>query len=272
MNQDFYYQIGSLTLQLYIPAHIGLDALRTHIPEIKEISKPIKVDLILSFISHNESNVVLKNNVLIVYGNWNATLESDLPHLIYGMLRQYWISHEQYPVHSICFNHHLLIGHTGTGKTTLGVAALNQNIDVFSFDKTVVSFEEDGLYAQLGTDIISIRTQTGNRVLKSYQKRSCKPEYIKNMSLFSINQKPLEVLTINSDAAIHQLYPYFMDCTKTDVFIDNGKAVFNGMVSNEAKIKTFEHLRAWLSLHNNIKFISGEADCIISYIEENKDA
>lgn len=68
--------------------------------------------------------------------------KNDLPHFIYALLRQYWIEAGLSPVHSLCVGRvhrlSLVIGHSGTGKSTLASELLKLDYPVHSLDRTLV--------------------------------------------------------------------------------------------------------------------------------------
>ena len=268
MNKDFYYKIGKLTIQISIPEIINVNNLKVHVPEIKETEKTKEIDLYISFMKNNTYGVTINKKSIFICGDWNSTVKNDFPHIVYGILRNYWIENEMYPVHSICFKNSLIIGHSGTGKTTLAKNVLNKGIDIFSFDKTIVSFENDKLKAKLGTDIISSRKNENERTLTTYIKNESEIN-INQIYVFAIKKKELKVIEIDNNLVSHQLYPYFLDVTKIDVLFDNGKGIFNGTTSIESKLKLFASLNNWVNKNKSVKFISGEYEDIINYIVLN---
>lgn len=72
--------------------------------------------------------------------------KNDLPHFIYALLRQYWIEAGLSPVHSLCVGgghrlnnlKSLVIGHSGTGKSTVATELLKLDYPVHSLDRTLV--------------------------------------------------------------------------------------------------------------------------------------
>jgi hypothetical protein len=159
-----YYKVLDLYISLELPEKINVLALKAQVPSIEEINFiPLEVNLILKFKeSTTWSFTQSKNKIeyeIIINGIWNDDSKADIPHVLYGVLRNLWIEKEIYPIHSICINESLLIGHSGTGKTTLALEALNKKLAVFSFDKTLVQINllENCLEMIGGTTIISIR-------------------------------------------------------------------------------------------------------------------
>lgn len=267
------YQVGKTTISLEIPALIALPVLQAQIPSIK-VSKKITMvpDITIRFEESNSENFSFKENTFLLSGEWSDSLQTDMPHLMYSVLRQYWLEHACYPVHSICINNSLLIGHSGTGKTTLALNAIEKEMDLFSFDKTVLKFDENALYAVLGTQIISVREKylpiaqkclkgasfikNGDRLIFNYQTGS--PRAIKNIFLFSLSEVPLEIELSN----IHQIYSYFVDSVKTDAIV--GNFLFNGNISLQSKGSLIMSLK---KMNIPIKTLIGTPAEILTHIQ-----
>lgn len=267
------YQVANTTISLEIPELIALEILQCHIPGI-EVSKKITEvpNITIRFEENNSESLSLKENMFLFAGDWTPEIKTDIPHLMYSVLRQYWIEHGLYPVHSIVVNNSLLIGHSGTGKTTLALKALEKEMDVFSFDKTVVKFDGDRLHAVLGTKVISVREKylpTAKKFLKesSFIKNGerCIFNYktgisreIKSIFIFSLSESYLEI----EPASIHQLYSYFMDSVKTDAFI--GNFLFNGNTSSQSKGNLIVSLK---NMNTPIKTLIGTPAEILTHIQ-----
>lgn len=126
--------------------------------------------------------------------------KNDLPHFIYALLRQYWIETGLAPVHSLCVagrnnkynskdnnryqsehyyhkaQNSLIIGHSGTGKSTLATELLNLNWPVHSLDRTLVHIYSNSnhdypdnlqnnrfhLTQLAGTQVLSLRKNSTN--------------------------------------------------------------------------------------------------------------
>jgi hypothetical protein len=286
--QNLYYKINDFKIKLSTPEKIELHKLQSQIPGI-ELEDDLQIDLDLHFIflEGNKYEIVQSDKKMVLYGKWSENVKADIPHLLYCVLRNYWVENEQYPVHSIMFKNSLLIGHSGSGKTTLALEALEQNIEVQSYDKTVVKFTNKKLMMVAGTNVISIRKKLfkqdfslfkdkefkdiGDRVLiegKSFINMNKKN--IKKLYFFSLVDSDFCVNKLSSLSSMHELYSFFLDSTKIDVIIDGGKFIYNGCNSTNSKVALVGYLENWLSKGNFVEMLIGRKQDIVKYIKNNK--
>ena len=268
------YEVGNTTISLEIPALIALPILQAQIPSI-EVSRKISSvpDITIRFEDSNNESFIIKENNFLLSGEWSNSLQTDMPHLMYSILRQYWLEHGYYCVHSVVINNSLLIGHSGMGKTTLALKAIKKEMDLFSFDKTILKFNDTALHAVFGTQIISVREKYLSRaqnVLKDdylikngerfiFNSDTGKPREIKNIFLFSLSENNLEI----ESASIHQLYAYFMDSVKIDALM--GNFLFSGNSSLKAKGHLIVGLK---NMSPGIKTLIGTPVEIITHIQK----
>jgi hypothetical protein len=105
----------------------------------------------------NSHSAHLKANTSIDSLNHLNIWKNDLPHFIYALLRQYWIETGLAPIHSLCAGNNLIIGHSGTGKSTLATELLTRHYPVFSLDRTLLHVTEQSLIPLAGTQVLSLR-------------------------------------------------------------------------------------------------------------------
>lgn len=286
------YKVHDIFISLTLPETIDIYKLKAQIPSIANISDITNIEhdkvqtIYVYFIESENVNVEKNGNSINIFATWNNTIKADLPHLIYGILRQHWIEQGNYPIHSICFENSLLIGHSGNGKTTLALSAMKKKIDIFSFDKTLVNFHDMQLLAKSGTDVISIRKElyeqeclinpellnfdslyNGDRVVLQVP-ISKSPQLINKVYLFYLNDIDLVKKSLTSLSSLHELYPFFLDCNKNDVIMNNGQYIFTGNVSVQSKQKLTESLKNWLC-NIEVEILIGNKDDIIDYVKFN---
>ncbi len=239
--------------------------LRARVPGISLLSdNDIKPDLI---IEHNESSnlsFVQEKDRCIIYDTWGSKIPDDVYHLIYGMVRSKCISMNIFPVHSACMGsdeYILLVGHSGSGKTSILIESLQDpRIDVFSGDKTFVSFEDSTLKAIAGTKSITIRKRDfenlddkyfknfidyGDRIVLKEVKSSSVDDSvnIKAVVLVRVNDYIQEIKKEDMQSALHTLYPFFLDTIKVDVILDRLGEVYIG----DSSVDSHKHLFSSLS-------------------------
>ena len=197
---------------------------------------------------------------------WGKGLHDDIPHLLYGLARKQWLSDYIFPVHAVCIGtaqdgYVLLMGAPGSGKTSVLLESItNTNIKVFSGDKTLIRVSNDNeLVAISGTKLITIRkpdVSTWENIKKQsphyfgdrYVFRLPNDIYsesesvkIKKIFIIGMNNGDLKRYKIDFPSSLHTLFPFFMDKQREDTIIADGKAIYNGQVSNKIKQKlTFE--------------------------------
>lgn len=286
--QNIYYKINDFKLKLSIPEKIELHKLQSQIPGIELDNKPEdRLDLHFIFLENNRCEIVKSNKKIVLHGKWSSTIKTDIPHFLYSVLRNYWVENAQYPVHSIMLENSLVIGHSGSGKTTLSLEALKQNIEVQSYDKTVVKFSNKKLKFIAGTNVISIRKQLFNKDLSIFNNKEIKDigdrflvenkytikenqKEVNKLYFFSLVNADLIVNSLSKLSSMHELYSFFLDSTKIDVIVDGGKIIFDGSNSTQSKEALLNNLQKWLSKNNSVETLIGRKEDIISYIKNNR--
>lgn len=282
------YNIHNFILQVSAPEEIDLHKLQSQIPGIEySLSNNKTPDTEFVFIERKNCKIIQSKNKFTLYGAWSEGLKTDIPHLFYAILRQYWIEKGYYPIHSILLENSLVLGHSGSGKTSLSIEAMKHNMQISSYDKTLVHFSAHEMNCIAGTNIISLRkdiyennfSQTsdlnhfdrpihyGDRVLFFSKNKIVKT--IKNIYLFFISETPLAIKPMSIDSSLHELYPYFMDTIKTDIIVGNGQAIFSGNNSSKSKTVLMNHLKNWLQCNESVEILVGKKEDIVQYIKNN---
>jgi len=188
----------------------------------------------------------------------------DLLSLIYSACRLLW--HEQgiYSLHSACLSSSeqqdgdaiLLIGHSGTGKTSLALELARRGGKIFSGNRTLVAIREGKLVALAGTRTMTRSRQTeeqfesaappaseGSAVCAQaptdYLERcaySLAPDVyesrtqvtIATIALARLNDGVAQAEELESLSALHRLFPYFTDAFGADTVLAGGALVFVG--------------------------------------------
>lgn len=290
------YQVHLFTIDIITPEALNIEQLKIHVPGIKYcdlnlipnlVKQGVNNKLTIEFIKDKiGSNIEIINDTIIVKGVWSNSFKSDFPHLIYSILRQRWINKDFYPVHSICINtsstdiataiaHNsscLLIGHSGSGKTTLAINALKKDLQVTSFNKSVVSIS-DTMKLHVGTEIISEKNSnltspkfnSTSSIDVKYKTSSI--DVINKLYFFAIEGCELKVIPVNATSALHQLYPFFLDVVKEDVILTNN-LIFEGRIESIAKLKLVNSLKSWLQFHT-LEVLIGTPDDVLNYVKDN---
>lgn len=289
-----FYQVYGHKVCLILPEEMPIYKLQSQVPNIQLIEilldkltvKTLPDTITVQFMSHEYYKIIKTDNTYLLFGKWNEQMKGDIPHLLYSVLRQLWVEQEVYAVHSICLNNSLLIGHSGSGKTSLAVEALRKNVSVLSYDKAVLTFNENALQIVAGTQVISMRKElyqkekqlflhsrieeNGERFLMTTLDKVY-PEIIKNIYLFFITPIDLVVKKLPLGSSMHELYPFFLDTIKTDTIIGNGQFIFNGNNSQLAKETLIQHLNTWVLANNhNVEILIGRKEDIMSYVTQSK--
>jgi hypothetical protein len=188
-----------------------------------------------------------------IHDAWHGQFPDDLYHLLYAVARRAFLEQGLYSVHSICVGNDdqiLAVGHTGVGKTSLlGELSASHGLRMLASNKTLVSLKDACMTAVAGTRTVSVRasdvsfwsgeiengtekwgrhmfTIGGGREVRS-------PRPIKNVAIVRINDAVERCERLEPSAALHALFPYFLDAVNADVVLGGGKAVLSGAPSSE---------------------------------------
>jgi len=188
-----------------------------------------------------------------VHDRWQNQFPADLPHLLYGIARAYWLQRGLFPVHAACVEQGgkgtLLAGHSGMGKSSLALALVTQHgRRLVSGNTTLVRIDQGALVAVAGTPVMTLKTadfqksgykaadktQYGDRTaftLQAEQYSSTSQCAIGCIVLPRISGSRQTWHPVQALSAVHRLHPQFMDVERQDVVVAEGAGVYTGIVS-----------------------------------------
>lgn len=212
-------------------------------------------DIQVIFEESSDRKLLRETNILTIKDIWNGKISLDLWHLMYSIFREDLIAHELYSVHAACLGKEksvLLLGHTGTGKTTAMIKLLNDyEWQVFSGNRTIIDFAK-GVNAIGGTKTVSIRSADLEKYPKlrqtslSYSDRATltlDDKYfqektnvkISAICIIKIEPGADRMVEMTYPSTLHALFPYFLDTVYADTLMCDGNDVYSGRVTDEAK-------------------------------------
>lgn len=259
---DHYYSIAnSFTLAVRTPINLSqnpetLFKLGAFLPDVQEITtQSAQPNVVLEHIygAHTKLNVAPKHVTLTTPSTAGEALPEDFYHLLYGVVRKEMFEQQQLCcIHAACVgageDFKLLVGHSGAGKTTLAQHAIDRyGVKLFSGNKTVLRFEQDGRITSLGgTKTMTALDIDGKRYAYSVPKSDIEPKSAVNITSIDfvrLNDGVAKIENLSPLSALHTLYPLVLDQVNSDVII-GGNHLYDGSLSNEAKQTALESLRA----------------------------
>lgn len=273
MKNNYLYANHIISIDL--AEEVPLLHLKQHLPGIEKTTIE-KADISIDFKDSLDSHISYDLEHLRIYDIYNSSWLIDFPHLIYSYLKYVFFHKNIYFVHSCMIKNTLLIGHSGSGKTSLCIQALEKNLPLQSCDRTCLTFKQptDSISSEItlkvlsGTDILSVRQEekqphllliatSGERNL--YQVNISDIHSIEKIKLFHISQN-IKEKTIEGLSVVHQLYSFFIDNIKSDCFVQNGKFIFSPVYSEKHKKILFENLK---NMTIPVSFVSGTIENIL---------
>ena len=273
------FQAYETDIVLNLPVTVSLARLQAQIPGIC-LAKNAKYHHELSFIQSQQPPALFTNSLqTTIYSQWSETWHTDIPHVLYALLRKHWLEHNYYPVHSVSAGKNLIVGHSGTGKTTLALEMLKENQSVFSFDKTLLRYKNKMLMPVAGVQVISVRkhmvvpesfihiNESKDRII--YEAPSVEPQAVKVIYLLNINDKPLRVERLSEISALHTLYPYFLDKTHEDILLNAAEIVWQGNISKKVNKKVVKKLQNIVK-HIPVFTLWGSVEECVQYLKSSQ--
>jgi len=197
------------------------------------------------------------------------TVENDIHHLLYSALRHELLKKEAYSVHAACVDVKgliLLVGHSGSGKTTIALELAKHGHNIFSGNKTVVTKGK----AITGTRAMTIKTapQQGNAITYGTRSAFLLPSYaksgpIKAVYLVRLNDGHDREERIGSMSALHTLYPFFLDTVNADTII--GESLYSNEVTQKQKTTLVKMLRTMLK-KTPVRTVTGSLPFVVGRI------
>lgn len=274
-----YYQYANHIVSIDFPEEIPLLSLQQHLPGIRKTNIE-KADVSIDFKDSLDSYLNYDLQHLRVFDIYHSSWLVDMPHLLYSYLKYVFFHKNMYFVHSCMIQNTLFIGHSGSGKTSLCIQALKENLTLQSCDRTCVTFEnitKNNKVADLslkficGTDILSVRQEEPQPNLQLITKNTDRNIYginistndnIEKIKLFHVGENPKEK-QITGLSVVHQLYSFFIDNIKSDCFVQDGKIIFSPVYSEKNKKILFDNLK---NIVVPVSFVSNTLENILQKV------
>jgi hypothetical protein len=236
--------------------------LKAYVPGLEMLLSPKKADLTIHHKESGKKSLEYSGDSITIQGKWKGRVSMDLYHLLYSATRLKLINKGLYAIHASCFDNGgliLIVGHSGSGKSRITLKLLEQKrAKVLSGNKTVVSFDEENLYASAGTKVMTTKTRDlpkGNTAESvSYGDRSAfileDDKYapkgkVKGVVLVRLNDGRNGWEGLNPTSALHILYPLFLDTVNADTIVGE-EAVYDGNIASKDKRKLTKNLKKTL--------------------------
>lgn len=246
--------------------------------------------LTVRFEESSTCSLSVKGGEYLLHDTWKGEASlMDLLFLCYGAARRAWLKRGLYPVHGAALSMGdggvtLLVGHSGSGKTSVTLSAVSRGHKVFSGNKTLVRIDTVGertvLTAIAGTRSMTAKAEDVAKHLElgtfnaGYQGRSAfylarehyaatAPSVVHSIILPRLNDGVQKCKRMSPVSAVHKLYPYFLDTVNADIVLAGGKAVLSG----EPRKGVRELLAAGLAAAFDVDAASGGMQSAISVME-----
>ncbi|MBI5066225.1 hypothetical protein HZA97_08370 [Candidatus Woesearchaeota archaeon] len=230
MKQIFLSFPGKISASIESNADLKINnlLLRAYLPGV-EITSSKKTHFKIKHVESLRKKIFQENNQIIIFDSWKGKLSLDIYHLLYNLVRVKLMEKKLFCVHAACVGNYLIVGHTGTGKTTISLELVKKGLKLFSGNKTIVLLGKQ-ISAIAGTKTITTKQDFGNALkygnrcaflLKENQYDQSKKANIKAIILVRLNDGVKEFDEMNRLSALHNLYPYFMDAVNADTIIQD---------------------------------------------------
>ncbi len=221
---------------------------QAYVPGIEHASRGPE-DIRITYQHAKKESLHRRGKTLTVQGTLQ-TVANDTHHLLYSALRHELLKKGAYAVHAACVDVEgliLLVGHSGSGKTTIALELAKRGHKIFSGNKTVVTRGK----AIAGTRAMTLKTAPPQSDTIAYGTRSAfllpsyaKPGPIKAIYLVRLNDGHDREEKIGATSALHALYPFFLDVVNADTII--GDALYSSEVTQKQKATLVKMLQSML--------------------------
>ncbi len=168
----------------------------------------------------------------------------DAYHLLGGMVREALLKQDIYSVHSTCIDGHLIVAHSGGGKSSVLLECVEQGMkEVISGNKTLAKFTGGKMQAVGGTASMTIGEQAfheqvqapisdkkvyGDRIAFRLPEDRCAthPQNIHAVWVVKLTNEDVVCKELSKMNALHKLFPFFMDTVNASVILGEGEVLF----------------------------------------------
>lgn len=231
--------------------------------------------------------LMITSTSITILDTWNKKVSLDLWHLLYSLFRENLLKNNLYSTHAVCIGKEkniLLVGHTGTGKTTLMMTFVNDlGWKIFSGNKTIIDIN-NGILGVGGTKTITIRdldidkypnlsdltANYSNRTSLTLESKHIQRETSVEISaIFVIKVEPGADKCVETGfpSNMHTLFPYFLDTVYADTVMCDGNDVYSADVSVVTKTVLAKKLKENLA-HAKVFSLAGSTDYLIGEIQK----
>ncbi|MEC9290841.1 MAG: hypothetical protein VX730_00395 [Pseudomonadota bacterium] len=218
----------SLLLDAYRPALLGQD-----------------MNLFTLTIKHNpKTSLARYQSHAVLSAPCKDEFPVDAYHLLGGMVREALLKQGIYSVHSTCVDGHLIVAHSGGGKSSVLLECVEQGMkEVISGNKTLVTFMDGKMQAVGGTASMTIGEQVfheqvqapvsdkkvyGDRVAFriSEDRYASHPQNIHAVWVVKLTNEDVVCQELSKMSVLHRLFPFFMDTVNASVILGEGEVLF----------------------------------------------
>ncbi len=243
--------------------------LQAYVPGVEIISQvPEQVDIQIQHSESEKFHLEDQGVALHLSSPWKGRIDLEVFLMLYAMLRRKLLLGKLYTIHGACIQKNdplLIIGHSASGKTSILLKLVEKyNYQVFSGNKTVVSFSAAGLLPIAGTKTITVKKADQGLSAaipsggfpywdryafqlpaKAYFAGQALP--VRTIVLTRIDDRRSSCRRIEPITAVHKLYTYFLDVINADVVFGNGKGLVSSETTRESKQYLVDALRVALA-------------------------
>lgn len=267
-NKLFLSIPGLMGIEIQGKFKVDLDEIKilaqTYLPCVEIGQSSFEDTVKVKYVEGEKRGIEIISGTYYIHDNWNGKISLDLWHFLYSIVRLKLLEKGLYSVHSVCVgkeDHVMLIGHSGSGKSSVLLKLINDfGWKVYSGNKTVVSITDNKIEAVMGTKSISLRSKNANKYPNiftssvDYQARTTfsldKKHYSdeKNVNVSTIyivrlNDGVEEKEVLSFPSSMHILYPYFLDTVNADTIMCEGRELLMGTPTEGCQLALVQKLK-----------------------------
>jgi len=210
---------------------------------------PREPDILVEHHQSDDNRLFQQGDNAVIYQTWGKKLPLDIYHILYTATRAKLIEVGLYPLHAACVEDEngdqiLLVGHTGSGKSSTALELVNQGMKMVSGNKTVVKFDEKGEMRTIaGTPTMTIRQSDRSRFepiigkeLSYYDRLAFELDEahrvqemvgkIRAIVQVRLQDDPQLDEAVNPLSGFHGLYHFFLDVMYSHATVSNIRGVY----------------------------------------------